>query len=327
MSEADFLFRWAAEKAAYAAWGKYVRRRILDVLGTRVDVGLDLFLKICPEPRVKFDSSLLDKAFHRGKNYTNPYDQITDKVGLRFVVLLLEDVDLLCNIVENCPDWTALKDQDPAANWAARPSEFGYVSVHYIATAAREIQIDDIRVPVGMPCEVQIRTLLQHAHCELTHDTLYKPKIRGTAAVKRAIAKATALIEATDDYFTVAMRSLREAAGPQQQALVALGEQYTHLTTRPASYDAVNLLLLDAYGELVGGTPNESVAEFFRNRDALLTEVAEKARHSHLFRQATILLMYTLTSNQPRATKENWPLELESLRPIYVDLGLAFDHF
>ena len=46
-----------------------------------------------------------------------------------------------------------------------------------------------------------MRTLLQHAHSELTHDTIYKPSVVQTPAMLRAAAKSMALIEATGDYF------------------------------------------------------------------------------------------------------------------------------
>ena len=35
---------------------------------------------------------MLQKAFYRGKDYRSPYEDIEDKVGLRFVVLLTEDI-------------------------------------------------------------------------------------------------------------------------------------------------------------------------------------------------------------------------------------------
>src|SRR3546814_12228521 len=40
---------------------------------------------------------------------------------------------------------------------------------------------------LGTPCEVQLRTLLQHAHSQLTHDTIYKPKTIASSHTKRFV--------------------------------------------------------------------------------------------------------------------------------------------
>ena len=62
---------------------------------------LELFLKLPVVPRVKDQDSILHKAFYRGKNYENPFEEIEDKVGLRFVVLLSEDIRIIESAVKD----------------------------------------------------------------------------------------------------------------------------------------------------------------------------------------------------------------------------------
>src|SRR3546814_12680755 len=85
----------------YKAWGGHVTATILaDLSKVNLPKSVDEFVQIPPKARVKTDSSLLEKAFYRPeKTYTDPYNQITDKVGTRFVVLLERDIEVLCKAV------------------------------------------------------------------------------------------------------------------------------------------------------------------------------------------------------------------------------------
>ena len=190
MTESEFLDRWRNEHPVYTAWGDFVLARIKDRLAVTIaPVSLSYFIKVPPQPRLKAEDTLLDKAFKRSKNYADPYADITDKIGMRFVVLLTSDIPKICAIVESEPDrWSFSKDRDYEEERLERPLEFTYQSVHYVVRAAREIDVNGVTVPTSTPCEIQIRTLLQHAHCELTHDTLYKPKTTAKPQVKRTIA-------------------------------------------------------------------------------------------------------------------------------------------
>ena len=88
MTETEFLERWREELPAYTAWGKFVAQKLSGAIETTVSpVSLEAFLKIPVKSRAKQEDSLLQKAFHRNKGYQDPYNDIEDKVGLRFVVL------------------------------------------------------------------------------------------------------------------------------------------------------------------------------------------------------------------------------------------------
>ena len=201
MNEVEFIERWKLEKPIYKAWGGYVAGWICKKLEKRGN-NLDEFLKIPAKCRLKEDGSLLDKAFYRpGKDYSDPYNQIEDKVGVRFVVLLLKDIKEICNVVQEHNIWVfdACKhfDEDKERD----PLLFTYQSVHYIRKPKELMDIDGLSIPASTSCELQIRTLLQHAHAELTHDAIYKAKRTVQPKVQRTVAKSMALIETTDDFF------------------------------------------------------------------------------------------------------------------------------
>jgi putative GTP pyrophosphokinase len=79
MTEDEFLARWDRERPMYEAWGQFVSNRIADEIRPRVaPLSTDLFIRIPIKARVKSDGSFITKAFYRGKDYANPFDDITD---------------------------------------------------------------------------------------------------------------------------------------------------------------------------------------------------------------------------------------------------------
>ena len=107
-SESEFSDRWRSEEPIYAAWGRFVGMTLSDAIQGRVaPTKLDLFLKLPVIPRLKERNSMLQKAFYRGKVYRSPYEDIEDKVGLRFVVLLTEDIRTIEAALKESSHWMA----------------------------------------------------------------------------------------------------------------------------------------------------------------------------------------------------------------------------
>ncbi|MFI0377863.1 MAG: GTP pyrophosphokinase family protein [Candidatus Thiodiazotropha sp.] len=172
MNEAEFIKQWELDKPAYRAWGEY----IVEIISQELESSgkdLDVFFKIPAKYRLKEDSSLVDKAFYRpGKDYSDPYNQIEDKVGVRFVVLLLDDIQEICNAVQGSNSWNFDACKNFNEDKEKNPLLFTYQSVHYILRPKEEMDVGGVTIPISTPCEVQVRTLLQHAHAELTHDAI-----------------------------------------------------------------------------------------------------------------------------------------------------------
>lgn len=198
--EQDFLDRWHRERDAYLAWGEHISGAMCAALEPVVaPVNVSYFLKAAPISRLKEDLTLVAKAFYRNKPYADPYEEITDKVGTRFVVLLGTHVRQVTAVLEGMAGWTWSRDRDYEEEQSANPVAFEYAAVHYVVRPDADTMLGDVRVPAGTPCEVQIKTILQHAYSELTYDTIYKPQIQATPVMQRNAAKAMALLEATND--------------------------------------------------------------------------------------------------------------------------------
>jgi len=328
MNETEISTLWEADRPVYEAWAHLVCAEICSVVeGTISPLSLNEFLKVPVIPRLKETKSLIDKALFRQKSYDNPYADITDKVGMRFVVLLTSDIKKVEQAICGSCHWTWSKDRDYEEERKAKPLEFSYQSVHYIVRAVEGITTGGIQVPAGTPCEIQVRTLLQHAHCELTHDSIYKNKRTASVEIQRTVAKSMALIEATDDFFELVMEDLSKATETERKGLRVVSRLYAeHLKLVPEAQIS-NILIVDAFSDKLGDDLEDRLLRLFQAKPYVIERVTERAVDQHFYRQPAILLAYLMATASPAATKERWPLTIEELRPVYRDLGLSIDDY
>ncbi|GIN60519.1 hypothetical protein J27TS8_05120 [Robertmurraya siralis] len=322
MNEHQFIEQYNIEEPMFKAWGDYVTDLIISELGKTENV--NYFLKIKPTPRVKDVNSLVTKAFYRGKNYEHPYNDITDKVGTRFVVLLKEDIDKICRIIEECNIWTNSKDRDFDEERERNPTTFEYQSVHFIVRNKEELQVGNVFIKKGTPCEIQIRTLLQHAYSELTHDTIYKPKTSSRPHVHRLVARSMALIETTDEIFTE-VNSL--FSNNDYDILGILKDAYEKVAA-PDYEENLNTFILDAYKELLSEDLVKDLNQYIVEKNETIKEVIETKYDQFLiYRQPVVIFLFFLVEKHKYKAKKYWPLTQDKLKPIYSALGIAFPDY
>ncbi|WP_407280344.1 RelA/SpoT domain-containing protein [Aromatoleum evansii] len=331
MTESEIRTLWEAERPIYEAWSDYVRDRLVarltELLAQQEPPGkIGEFLKLPVQPRLKDAKSLVDKALFRDKRYGDPYAEITDKAGMRFVVLLSSHIRLVEQAILGDQDWEGSKDRDYEEERRARPLEFAYQSLHYVVRAARDITLGAVTVPKGTACELQIRTLLQHAHSELTHDTIYKPKKAASPEITRTVAKSMALIEAADDFFELVMRDLQSASKPVRDAIDALSRAYVrHVGIRPET-EKSNAVVLDAFAEQMPADLTGRIDSLILSKGYISERIRSRFDTHHLFRQPVILFTYLLAVSKPAELKDIWPLTNEDLKLVFLDLGISYDN-
>lgn len=319
MNEHQFIEQYITEESMFKTWGEYVTQLIISELEKTVNV--NYFLKILPVPRVKDVKSLVTKAFYRGKNYEHPYDDITDKVGTRFVVLLKDDIDKICKIIQECDTWAYSKDRDFDEEREKNPTTFEYQSVHFIVRNKEEFQVGNVSIKKDTPCEIQIRTLLQHAYSELTHDTIYKPKTSSSPHVHRKVARSMALIETTDEIFTE-VNSL--FSNSDYDILGILKDAYEKVAA-PDYEENLNTFIIDAYKELLNENLVKSLNDYIEHNTETIKEViAGKYDQFLIYRQPVVIFLFFLVEKHKFKAKQYWPLTHDKLRPIFSVLGIAF---
>ena len=281
-------------------------------------------LKIPPlKPRIKDTDSLITKTLYR-KKYDNPYDDVTDKVGIRFVVLLVEDIEHITKIIDSAPSelWKSSKDKDFEIEWQEHPELFTYESVHYVVYNSQERTCNDtsLVIPANIPCEIQIRTLLQHAYAEMSHDNIYKPTVEAKPEVKRIMARSMALIESADHFFSQAISELNEQS-KQHISWLSVCEKYYKL---PIKNPDASMYLLDQIIPLLGQDTPEAVSEYLSKNSALVELVVkQKYNSSWLYQQPALVLIIYLAKNRSHLLQSSWPFTEDLLSPLLTLLGIS----
>ncbi|MEL7706497.1 RelA/SpoT domain-containing protein [Citromicrobium bathyomarinum] len=321
--EDAFLAKWHEERAAYLAWGQHVSSMISEALIPVVaPVSVGYFLKAAPAPRLKDDKKLIEKAFYRNKPYSDPYAEITDKVGIRFVVLLGTHVRIVTKVLEGLEGWTWSRDRDYEEEQNRNPVAFDYAAVHFVVRPDSDTLAGNILVPAGTPCEVQIKTILQHAYSELTHDTIYKPQIQATPSMQRNAAKAMALLEATNDYFELVATDVATALSSVRDITHELSTVYRDVIGLEPSPTLLEGLLLEAYESTAEGDYADRARAMLRERPFLIDRIKAKvAERNPIFSQPAVLLAYMDVVDLGKRALRRWPLTPTEMEPILSDLG------
>jgi hypothetical protein len=239
------------------------------------------------------------------------------------VVLLKDDVRLICELIDNMDQWECSKDRDFEKEKLDHPTTFDYQSVHYIVRNKAGISAGKTLIPNNTPCEIQIRTLLQHAYSELTHDTIYKPKTRATPDVVRSVSKSIALIEVTDDIFGQVTMRLQSYQDKSDDFLKGLQSLYDSIA--PPDYEEkLNVFILDAFRDMLGSIELTDISSIALEKPIQDT-IKRKYESSLLHRQPVVLLLYYLIIEKRNLCKSLWPLTDTELQPLFSDLGIAFD--
>ena len=196
--EEKILSSFSEIEAKLENWGTFVDTKLMEVLSDFIETCI---VKIPPRHRVKDKISFLYKALYRKKTYENPILDIEDKIGTRVVVLKSSDVDDVAEKIAESSFWISKTTRDIRREIEDSPKLFDYQSVHIVVSPTNETADYPDEIKPLLTCEIQIRTLLQHAFAEISHDSTYKGPYKNDREIIRSLSKSMALMEATDDYF------------------------------------------------------------------------------------------------------------------------------
>jgi len=160
------------------------------------------------QSRPKSFSSYAEKMARKAKKYMAKGIGPTDLCGARVITETLDEVDAMCAVIRN--NFEIDEENSLDVRSRLRTEEFGYLSFHYVVQL-RGTEIFGVPVPpeVGdRKAEIQVRTLLQHAHASIGHDRFYKTSLKVQDSLKREMARVAALLEEGDEEFAKCVRAL-----------------------------------------------------------------------------------------------------------------------
>ncbi|NNB54200.1 RelA/SpoT domain-containing protein [Pseudomonas fragi] len=328
MDASECRRRLEEDTPALEAWGDLVISKINEVI--KSEFGEHCFedwVKIPPTHRVKKTNSFIAKAFVLNKGWFSCYEDIKDKVGARYVLGLSDQIKIVCELVNKIDIWNAIPSREFDEWKGTDPRLFDYQSAHYHLESLEDIVVGNIKIPSGTVCELQIRTLLQHAYAELSHDTLYKSNITSQPEIHRLFAKSMALMETTDDMLAKAKEHSRSAI----KHVTDWRESIYHYTRSERDNMTFNYeereddFIIDSLSPLLKDITYEEVNKFASDKgNAFLTDriIDAQATH-HVFNTSAIYMIYFLAWRKPRTLPKYSKLERNMLAKIYSDLGIA----
>lgn len=150
--------------------------------------------------RLKTRLSLAGKLKREGKRY-GALSDLTDVVGIRVITHFEDEVDRIGSLIER--EFRIDFDKSIDKRRILDPDRFGYLSLHYICglTPAR-LELTENRSCHGLLCEIQVRSILQHAWAEIEHDLGYKAGAELPSHIRRRFSRLAGMLEIADAEFS-----------------------------------------------------------------------------------------------------------------------------
>jgi len=160
------------------------------------------------DPRAKEVESFERKAKKTNDagelKYQAPLQEITDLAGVRVIVFTIDDISKVTEFVDQ--NFEIVEKRDVGEERAEK-GQFGYQSIHYLVRLTEErLALPDFTTFRDYVCEIQVRTVLQHAWAEIEHDIQYKGSRNIPKTVRRKFLSLAGLLEIADREFSSIQR-------------------------------------------------------------------------------------------------------------------------
>jgi ppGpp synthetase/RelA/SpoT-type nucleotidyltranferase len=280
--------QWIAERPRYHAFALHVMSILERETRAR---GI-----ICTvTARAKAVDSLVKKAIR--KAYEAPWDQITDKAGVRVTTTYVASLSEVETVVRDY----FVEHQYENKTLSAEADRFGYQGIHFDVSLREPGEFPDLR------CEIQLHTRAQNMWADVSHQLSYKPDGQMGPTVARSINRLVALMEIFDKEVGESRETLMRVEGYEEAFMLAQLERSFYVLT---ARDFDRELSLDIIGHLKELYTAEEIKafgpimdEFVNKHRDRLAEVFEMYAHDErcnplLFQPESLLTFERLEKNQ-----------------------------
>lgn len=151
------------------------------------------------ESRTKELSSFKEKLSRKQDNYSSLED-ITDLSAIRIIVYYPSDISIIESIFEN--EFSIDNSNSKTLGQDLDFNQFGYLSSHLVFKLGdKRKSLSEWKYYEDLNCEVQIRTVLQHAWASISHILQYKSKSDIPSSLQRKLYRLAGLFELADEQF------------------------------------------------------------------------------------------------------------------------------
>lgn len=194
---------YKVKKPLYDEFTQKIERLIKELLAERKD------LKIHSVSSRSKDIESFDLKLKR--KYYSELTEVTDLSGVRIICIFSEDVDKVAEVIKN--NFLVNEKYSVDKRKIMDPDRFGYLSLHYVLQLTKKrIEFPEFQRFEGLYCEIQIRSILQHAWAEISHEFGYKSKISIPRQLQRKFAQQAGLLEIADEQFIEIKNEIQEYA-------------------------------------------------------------------------------------------------------------------
>lgn len=145
------------------------------------------------------DYESLSKKIDRKISKYSSIDDITDLVGIRIISYLESEVDVIAELIKQEFKLDEINSIDKRD---LKSDQFGYKSLHLVVSLNdSRSALTEYKDYLNFKCEIQIRSILQHAWAEIEHDLGYKTKSSIPLQYERNFNRLAALLETGDVEF------------------------------------------------------------------------------------------------------------------------------
>lgn len=326
-SEEQVRSEFLALKPELEKWGKTVD----EILNAHLKVAFASIEHVQREAcyRVKEIESYCQKVLLR-KPSANPILETTDKVGTRVVLLTSHDVEQISQFVIGCEKW-CVKEQsrDYLDEIFHDPSVFGYQSNHFIVQPLQEYETEADRNL--LTCEIQVRTILQHAYAEISHDTVYKKSSVDNPKAKRMLASSMAMLEAADEKFNQIYAEINSMDNFYYRFQTNLTDIYKSFVPdyKADDYNTdLAMKLMKIYTKQEQVEIFEKLPDFVAGeKDRIGEQITFYKGKSVLFTQPIVLVALYGISELQTKTWVSWPLSYDSIVDVITAMDYSIDSF
>jgi ppGpp synthetase/RelA/SpoT-type nucleotidyltranferase len=193
MKDESKAIEWySANKSSF----KTLAKKVEEILRENLDLNHITYHSI--SSRTKSIKSFEKKA--KQDKYSNAVDEIKDMAGIRIITYLESEGLEVSKIVKQI--FTIDPENSVDQSKLLRADKVGYRSDHYVATLDKDrCRLPEFKPYKGLPFEIQIRSLLQHAWAEIGHDRYYKFSGKLPTQLERRFYLISGMLEIADHEF------------------------------------------------------------------------------------------------------------------------------
>lgn len=149
--------------------------------------------------RTKTIESVKEKLIRKQEKYNN-LNEITDLSALRVIVNYPKDIKKVEEIINK--EFSIDINNSKTSGKELSPNEFGYLSSHIVFSLDNNrSNLSEWKPYKSFKCEIQIRTVLQHAWASISHSFQYKSKSDIPKNLQRKLFRLAGLFELADEQF------------------------------------------------------------------------------------------------------------------------------